>query len=264
MGSPNASQSDLYRVDAYRASALRLKAEAEKGARVSYFALKSFLGLNPETDFEPADKTLPTRLQDAAPVATYLEQASAQRPEFKQLAEAIAAQDSQIKAAIADRYPSFFASLIGSVAGAPGREGFHNRYIPDPYNHVYGGVIAGVKWNFDFGIARAKVEKTRAEYEKLLNSKALAKMSIPIQVVKSYQEHMEWKTAMESFRSAASAARKWILTAMSDYDMGVGTAYDLLNAIDRYGQNQGRYLEALLRYNLSYAELEYAAGVKTW
>jgi outer membrane protein TolC len=51
---------------------------------------------------------------------------------------------------------------------------------------------------------------------------------------------------------------------MADFDMGVGTAYDMLNAIDKYGYNQGRYLEALFRYNLSLAELEYAVGMKTW
>jgi outer membrane protein TolC len=117
---------------------------------------------------------------------------------------------------------------------------------------------------FDFGIGRAKVDKMRAEYEKLLHTKASAEMNIPIQVAKTYQEHLEWQAALESYRKAASAARRWILTAQADFDMGVGSAYDMLNAIDRYGQNQGKYLEALFRHNLSLAELEYAAGVKTW
>jgi hypothetical protein len=89
-------------------------------------------------------------------------------------------------------------------------------------------------------------------------------MNIPIQVVRSYQEHVEWREAANSFQQAATASRKWILTALSEFDMGVGTAYDMLNAIDKYGQNQGKYLEALLRSNLSLDELEYAVGMKTW
>jgi outer membrane protein len=108
------------------------------------------------------------------------------------------------------------------------------------------------------------VDKMRAEYDKLIHTKAFVEMNIPIQVAKSYQEHLEWQAAVESYQKAAAASRKWILTAMSDFDMGIGTAYDLLNAIDRYGNNQGKYLEALFRYNLSLAELEYAAGLKTW
>ena len=153
---------------------------------------------------------------------------------------------------------------MGSLAAAPGREALYNRYIRDEFNHSYAGVVTGIKWNFDFGIGKAKVDKMRAEYDKLIHTKAFVEMNIPIQVAKSYQEHLEWQVAVESYQKAAAASRKWILMAMSDFDMGIGTAYDLLNAIDRYGNNQGKYLEALFRYNLSLAELEYAAGLKTW
>jgi hypothetical protein len=42
--------------------------------------------------------------------------------------------------------------------------------------------------------------------------------------------------------------------------MGTGTADDLLMGIDRYGQNHGKYLEALFNYNLSLAQLDYDTG----
>ena len=262
--SSNVRESDLHRVDAYRADSLRFRAEAEKGVKVAYFALKSLIRLPSNLEFDPAEKSLPVKREVLGGLEEYIQKAAAGRPEFKQLAEALAAQELQVKAATSDRYPSFFAALHGSVAGAPGRESLYNRYIRDEFNHAYAGVVAGMKWNFDFGIGRAKVDKMRAEYEKLLHTKASAEMNIPIQVAKTYQEHLEWQAAMESYRKAASAARRWIVTAQSDFDMGVGSAYDMLNAIDRYGQNQGKYLEALFRYNLSLAELEYAAGLKTW
>jgi len=264
LGSPNVKESDLYRVDAYRADTLRFRAEAEKGVKVAYFALKALIRLPPGVEFEPAETTLTMKRVKLADVANYIQKAADQRPEFKQLAEALAAQDSQVKAATSDRYPSFFAGLQGSLAGAPGREALYNPYIRDEFNHAYGGVVAGLKWNFDFGISRAKVDKMRAEYHKLLHTKASAEMNIPIQVAKSYQENLEWQTAVNSYQKAASASRKWVFAAMTDFDMGVGSAYDMLNAIDRYGSNQGKYLEALLHYNLSWAELEYAAGMKTW
>ena len=43
LGSANVKESDLYRVDAYRADSIRLKSQAEKGVKVSYFALKSLV-----------------------------------------------------------------------------------------------------------------------------------------------------------------------------------------------------------------------------
>lgn len=264
LNSSNVRESDLYRIDAYRADSVRFKAEAEKGLKVAYFALKSLIRLPSHVEFDPAERTLPTKKEGLAGLEEYLQEATAMRPEFKQLTEALAAQESQVKAAASDRYPSFFAALQGSLAGAPGRESLYNPYIRDDFNHAYAGVVAGVKWTFDFGIGRARVEKMRAEYDKLIHTKAFAEMNIPLQVVKTYQEHREWEEAVNSYQKAAAASRKWVFSAMADFDMGIGTAYDMLNAIDRYGHNQGKYLEALFRYNLSFAELEYATGMKTW
>jgi outer membrane protein len=264
LNSLNVRESDLYRIDAYQADTHRFKAEAEKGVKVSYFALKSLIGLPSEVEFNLAEKEMPTEKKSLATLESYIQKAEAKRPELKQLAEAISAQEFQVKAASSDRYPSFFAALHGSLAGAPGREALYNPYIRDDYNHAYAGVVAGLRWTFDFGISKGQVDKMRAEYDKIKHMKASAEMNIPIQVVKNYQDHLEWQKAAESYRKAATASRKWVVAAMSDFDMGVGTAYDLLNAIDRYGHNQGRYLEALFRYNVSLAELEYAAGLKTW
>jgi len=61
-------------------------------------------------------------------------------------------------------------------------------------------VVAGLKWSFDFGIAKARVDKMRAEYDKLTYTKAFAEMNIPIQVAKSYQEHMEWQAPSNRIR----------------------------------------------------------------
>jgi outer membrane protein TolC len=139
----------------------------------------------------------------------------------------------------------------------------YNRYIRDDFNHAYIGVVGGIKWNFDFGIGRAKVDKMMAEYDRLLHTKASAEMNIPIQVAKSYLENLEWREAATSYLTAANASRKWVFTALADFDMGVGTADEMLRAIEKYGQNRGKYLESLFRTNLSLAELEYAVGVIT-
>jgi len=264
LGSTNVLESDLYRVEAYRAETARSRAEAEKGAKVAYFALKSVIYLPPETNFELAEKVLPFKEETLSELPSYIEKAYGDRPELKQVEEALAAQQSLVRAAESDRYPSFFVALEGSLAGAPGRETFYNPYIPDEFNHANVGVVAGVKWNFDFGISKAKVDKERAEYGRLHYTKASAKLNIPIQVAQYYQEVKEWRVAAESYSKGATASRKWIVAALTNFDMGVGTADDMLRAIEKYGENQGKYLEALFNYNLSLARLEYAVGAKAW
>jgi outer membrane protein TolC len=264
LGSSNVTESDLVRVDTYRADVIRSRAEAEKGAAIARFALKSLIGLPPDKDFEPAEKTIAFREEELDRPEAYVQKALDGRPEFRQLEQALAAQKSLVEAARSDRYPSFFAALAGSLAGAPGRETFHNPYITDDFNHVTGGVVTGAKWHFDFGIMRARIDKEAAEYERLSHTLATAKLNIPIQVVKSYEDARQWRVATVAYQKAASASRKWIVSALSSFDMGTGTADDLLRGIERYGQNQGRYLEALFNYTMSLAQLDYAMGVRSW
>jgi outer membrane protein len=262
LGSSNVIESDLYKVDAYRADTTRSRAEAEKGMKVAYFALKSLINLPPGTEFDVREKTL-TVEETQGDLKTYIQRALEERPEFKQLDEALAAQESLVRAVRADLYPSFFVALGGSLAGAPNRETLNNPYITDEYNHANVGVVAGIKWNFDFSLS-PKIDKEQAEYQKLLHTKATGRLNIPIQVAKSYQEVHEWKVALEAYNQAAVASRKWVVSALANFDMGVGTADDMLRAIEKYGENQGKSLEALFNYNLSLAELKYAAGVKDW
>ena len=264
LGSTNVLESDLYRVDAYRANTAKSRAEAEKGVKVAYFVLKSLIYLPPGTDFEPAEKVLPLKEESLSELESYIQKAYGDRPEFKQLDEALAAQESLVRAVESDRYPSFFVALEGSLAGAPGRETLRNAYISDEFNHTNIGVVAGVKWNFDFGISKAKVDKEKAEYGRLHYTKASAKLNIPIQVAQYYQDVREWKVAVDSYKKGATASRKWVVAALTSFDMGVGTADDMLRGIEKYGENQGKYLEAIFNYNLSLAQLEYSVGAKAW
>ena len=121
--------------------------------------------------------------------------------------------------------------------------------------------MAGVQWNLDFGIGRARVEKKEAEYNALVSTKRNAAMKIPIQVAKDYRELQEWKESAEAYQRATVASRKWVVSAMTSFDMGVGSADDMLNGIDKYGHNQEGYLEALYNYNMALAKLDYAVGL---
>lgn len=260
--SPDVTESDLYRVDARRADTLRYRAEAQKGVRLASFALKALIGMPQDAELEVAEKVLGIRDVKLKRVDTYIQEALSERPELKQLKEALEAQKSQVEAAQSDRYPSLFVAMVGSGAVAPGRDTFQNRYIPDEFNHAWVSVVAGVRWDLDFGIKRARIDEAAAKYEKLRQTRAAAEMNIPIQVAKAYQDILEWEKAASAYHEAAVASRKWVFAAFSDFDMGIGTADNMLSSIEKYGHNQGKYLEALFNYHTSLAELEYATGAK--
>jgi len=261
LGADNVSESDLYRIDAYQADTLRSRAQAEEGMKVTYFALKALLGLAPKEDFRPAETTLGLGSRKLADLDSYIRQALKKRPEVRQLNQALLAGHAQVEAARSDRYPSIFAALRGSVAGAPGRDHLDNPYIPDEFNHAYAGVAVGLQWNLDFGIGRARVEEKEAKYNALMSTKQNAEMSIPIQVAQDYRALQEWRKSAEAYHKAVIASRKWVVSAMTSFDMGVGNAADMLNGIEKYGHNQEGYLQALFNYNMSLARLDYAVGL---
>lgn len=253
-------QSDLYKIEAYRADAERFRAEAHKGAQVAHFALKQLIGLSKDETFDIAAEALPEKTPELKSQADYIQAALSQRPELKGLAEGIKARQSLVEAARSDRYPTLFCALKGSLAEAPGRDHFDNAYFSDTFNHAYAGVVAGLRWEFDFGVKKARTAKARAEHQALKHTRAYAAMSIPIQVSKAYQDVIHWEKAVQASDKAAHAARKWVVTAFANFDMGVGDAKDMFDAIERYGHNRGNYIEALYNYNLSLAQLEFATG----
>lgn len=264
LDSPNVSPSDRYQLDARRAIAVRGRAASEKGYRVAYFGLKSLIRLPEPVGFEPADRNLRIDANELPELQTYIRRARDDRPEFRQINEALEARKYEVKAARSDQYPSLFLALQGSFAGAPNRDTIDSPYIEDQFNHAEAGLVAGLEWHFDFGIMSARVRKKRAEYARMRNTKASAELNIPIQVAQLYEEVREWKRAAQAYHDASVAARKWVITAISDFEFGVGTADNMIKAIEKYGENEGDYLESLYEYHLSLAQLDHATGVIDW
>ncbi len=124
-------------------------------------------------------------------------------------------------------------------------------------------MFAGAQWHLDFGIGTGKLDKARAEYQKMRNTQEFAERNIPVEVVKYYQDAVEAHKSFTAYEQAAVGSRRWIVTAFSNFDLGIGTARDMFDAIDRYGKNQGEYLRSLYNYHVSLARLDYAIGQKS-
>ncbi len=258
----NVDESDLYRLDAFSAEVKAFAIKAESGSHLAFEALRTAAGLPQNAKFRLDRTELPTTPKPLGPEGDYVMAALANRPEFTQVKRGAEAQKKLIEAARADFYPSFFAAAVGSVAVAPGREEMDISYFSDNFNNASAGVIAGAEWHFDFGITKGKLNKARAEYKKTTHALDFAERNIPLEVMKNYQDAAEALNEFKAFRQAAIGSRRWIVTAFSNFDVGVGTARDIFDAIDRYGKNQGEYLHSLYNYHVALARLEYSTAQK--
>ena len=259
-GSTNATETDLYRLEAYEAEVRQFKIRAESGAQMAQEALRVTIGYPENRPFRPDASELPQATDPSAPKEEYIRTALERRPELEQVRKGVQAQKSMADAAEADLYPSVFAAATGSFAGAPDRDKFESTYFPDQFNHSYAGVVLGAQWHFDLGIGKGKLDKARAEHQKMVQTKDYAEQNIPLEVTKYYQDVVDAQKSSENYRTAATASRKWIVSAFANFDLGVGTARDMFEAIDKYGKNQGEYLQSLYSYHVSNARLAYASG----
>jgi outer membrane protein len=257
--STSVKETDRYQLAMYEGSVEKFAAQAEEGAKVAYLALKALIGYGPNQDFRvPPELPNPT----AAPgtLDQQIRTALELRPEFTQLKEGLVARKLLVDAARADQYPSFFAAVMGALAGAPGRQTSRDPYINDFFNQAYAFPVVGMKWHLDFGITKAKIKQAQAELEQLQDNQKAALMGIPIEVAQAYGKVQENFRAAKGLEKSYVNARRWLITAFSNFDMGLGKMEDIFLAFEKYGVFRGDYLMALYQYNLATAQLDKATG----
>jgi outer membrane protein len=257
--SPSVKDTDPYRIAVYEGSLEKFAAAAEEGSKVAYLALKALIGYGPEQEFR-----VPTELPEPAPAPQkldfYIKQAMELRPEFTMLKEGKAARELLVKAAKADQYPDLFIALIGLLAGSPGRYSSPDPFHQDLTNWFSTGPVVGARWHFDFGITKAKISQAQAELDKLKNLERTALMGIPIEVAQAYAKVQENYKASQGMGKAYVNARRWLVSAFSNFDIGLGQMDEIFRAFERYGVARGDYLTALYDYNFAVVKLEKATG----
>jgi outer membrane protein len=259
VNSPNVKESDRYRLAMYEGGVEKFAAQAEEGSKVAYQALKALVGYGPNQNFQ-VPQELPTPTAPAGGLDHYIRLALELRPEFTQLKRGLAARQLLVDAAKADRYPSFFFAVLGQVAGAPGRDHTPDPYVNDFFNGVGALPTVGAQWHFDFGILKAKIGQAKAELDKLQNDEKTALMGIPVEVARDYGKVKENYKASLGLEKAYVNARRWLVTAFSNFDMGLGKMEDIFQAFERFGNFRGDYLLALYDYNLAVAQLDKSTG----
>ncbi len=251
---------DIYKLDAYSGAINKYMEEALKGEKLALAALKARLGLADNVDVTVSAERLVMPDAQQPVLADVIEKARLQRPEFKQLAEGMAARSALVEAAKANYYPDIFLAGMFSWAYADDRDRIKNPYISDTFQHTYGGVALGLKWKLDFGITGAKVSGEQAQLNRLSSTKLYADNYIPLQVKKAWLEMQEAYKNVGITHKAYQSAKKWGAAALANFDFGIGNARDVFNAVEVYGKMKAAHYQAIYDYILAKANLDYAIG----
>jgi len=260
--SENVDEADLHKLNTYYGEMERHLQEVEKSIKLAHSALKMYVGITGDIDFDIASATLKQVDKETGDLSLHIEKAKKMRPEFTQIKEGLLARESLVKVARSDYYPSIFLGGLFSYAQASERTRIKNPFITDEFNHLYAGVVVGAKWDIDFGITKAKVETAYAEKLKLAKTREFAEAGIPLQVKKAYLEAEEAKNNIISTKKSYKAARKWLVIAVANFDMGIGPAKEIFEALAAHAKMKVEHFKSIYNYNIALANLSHATGEK--
>jgi outer membrane protein TolC len=261
IGSPWADEANLYKLKAYLGEADRNLNEVQKNIMLIKDALLTSMGLPKEINFDIEDKTMTEKLPKISDLALYLQKAKELKPEFIQLVEGLKARRYLIDAERANYYPQFFVGMKASLASATNRDRIYNPYVPDDFNHAFAALFLGLKWSIDFGVTEGRVKEAEAEYYKLQEKKRFADEAIPFLIRESFMNLEEAEKNISQLKDAYTNARKWLVTAVLNFDMGIGDSKEIGEAAAIYAQTKANYLRSLYNYNVAYAKLLQASGM---
>jgi outer membrane protein len=259
-GSPWAEEVQLYKLKAFLGEVEKKLNETEKGISLAREALMAHLDLPQGTDFDIEDNSLTPEDRSPVNLDNYIYNALESRPEFIQLQEGLQAKNALVEAEKSNYYPTFFIGLSATIAGATNRTRITNPFIYDVFSRTYGAAFLGVKWSIDFGITKGKVQEAEAEYHKLLEKKRFADSAIPLEVKKVFFELREASESIPETETGYKNAKKWLVAAVANFDLGLGEAKEIADAAVVYAQLKADYLRSLYNQRIAFANLSYATG----
>jgi outer membrane protein len=258
--SPSADQVDLYKLRTFVGQLAKGLHEAEKGEELSREALATYLGLAPGQRVELDADGLEAEVRQVPRVEAQVSDALRLRPELAQVRAGVDATRALVEAERSNYFPQFFVALVGAWSGATNRSYIENPFVNDTFSQRGAGLIGGFKLNVDFGITGGKVRTAQAEHMKIVETKNFAEKFIPLQVRKARIELEEARKSIEATRDGYLNARKWLVAAVANFDLGIGEAKDVADAIGGFVQLRVDNLRSVYNYNLALANLDRATG----
>ena len=254
------TEQDLLRLEHARSAARLGLHQARAGVAQSAAGLRAYLDLPAGVAVEVAEPTLEPLSGADQPIEELVATALRRRPELTALTAGAEAYGKLAAAEAAGSRPDFF--IMGAVDGAytPGRDLIETRYVIDPLYHFVPTLIVGFSWTWQGSSSGAKSRQQRAESERLRKLREWARTAMPAEVRVAVREAERARADVAETRTAVNNAKKWLVKASADYNVGLGDSQSLADAVEAYATMRLANLDAIRRFNLAMATLAKATG----
>jgi len=233
----------------------------DSGATSALEALRMLSGADRKDPIDVKERFLEPVKNKLEPLEHYTGEIYDKSPAWKQIDAGVAAKAEEVKTVEADFFPVFFLTGSFQYSYAPRNDRQLNPFAWDQFNYQRGpGGVFGIRWPLNFHITAAKVEATRAELGKLEAQRRQAHDGLPLEVEQAYAKVLETRESLDKLEDGRKAGRAILTLSVTNFDIGIGDAKEILQGLSSYAQVAGHYFETVRDYNLAVAALVRASG----
>jgi outer membrane protein len=255
-----ATEQDLSRLQAALGAVQLGFNKAHAGRLQAQAGLVAYLGLPVGTELQPREEGLDLLPAPSSSNAVLIALARKQRPELLALLEGSKAHAELAKAEAAGNLPDFFATLFASAAYTPGRDVLQTRYVQDPLNGFYPGLLLGARWQITGAMASRRADERTAMAHELDALRRWAQAGLPAQVSVAFEDVARARKDAQQADKAALVCKQWVLRASADWSIGLGNSRDVSDAARAFLELRLASYDARYRHNVALAALSRATG----
>jgi len=248
VGSPKATQMDKLNLRILLSNVNKDAVSSEKEIDIARAELTRMLAIEQKDSFDIDSHDLKPVEFKLDELGYYKEKTQANRPKLKALNAGIESKLHSVARERSDYYPTIF---VGGTLRYNQSTIFRDTII--------GGAGIGIRQVLNYGIS-ADLNEAEAEYSKSLKEKDTFLQDIDLEVEKAYLDMKENNNNLEYENEGFGEAKKLLQNSISNYDLGIGSLNELINAFGTYLREGAQYYQTVFLYNISVANLEKVTG----
>ena len=250
-----------YRLNILKSQLAMEKASVEKGLLLAKDSLALRVG-SPGSTILPKEEWLTERKRKLKPIDYYKGIFSKNKPEFQQLDAGIMAKNSLASAEDRGKYPVLALLAQYQFAHTRSRTRQQSVFAYDPYNRDDLMLGIGLRWDFQWGLQKAKAAKLRADSEELQYRKSYSREALFTLLKKAYWELQEVEKKMGAAKRARKNAKQWMNRVKMAWSSGLGDKEELVKSYKAKIVAEKSYYESLYQYHIAWAKFSLAVGTE--
>ncbi len=280
-GEADFSTDDLRRLQVFDAELDAMILDNRRLRDLSEAALAYLTDLDRPIEVPPLD---PERADEPlADLATYQEIARVHRPEIQQLEHGVEARRLEERLAKREFYPNFFFAAdfgFGWSTESPALQPVCRRLDPaqpcvedetlfarpysNPFDTLSFGIAVGMRWQFDFGQRRGRLQESRAQRTQIEAQRERALGGLKLEIEQAWREAYDARERMDIEQRRFDIARRWRNQYGLQAELGREdqNMRDLIDPLSEFYDARVSYLEAAHNYLVARAELAQKVGVE--